>query len=360
MHGQMLDILLTEMSAQCCSCGRCVRNCRFLQQTGTPADIATKGSGDAALLTAYQCSLCGLCDAVCPEALSPSAMFLAMRQEAGSCNLTDLTRYRPWLNYETLGGSFLFRRHVLPANCTTVFFPGCSLPGTRPEGVLALWQQLRTDDPSIGLVLDCCGKISRDLGLTGRFEKVFGTLAARLKHVGVTNILTSCPGCTKIFKKYGNDFTVQSIYERLRHASPAPCTSGFGTVVIHDPCPSRFDSAHQDAVRSLVQAAGYRIEELSESRRTTRCCGQGGMVEACVPGTVIRESRLLATAANGRTIVTSGACCAETLCRQSAAFHVSDLFAGPVPLVQRQQVTSARRWINRLKLKFTRFACSTA
>lgn len=355
MSEQSIDMLLVEMSKHCNSCGKCARSCRFLQQTGTPAAIAEKGADNTALPVAYHCSLCGLCDAVCPESLSPSAMFLAMRQEAGNRGLTDLARYRPWLNYESLGGFFLFRRHVIPANCTTVFFPGCSLPGTRPEGVLALWQQLRTEDPSVGLVLDCCGKISRDLGLAGRFENVFGKLAVRLKRKGVTRILTACSGCTKIFRNYGNGFKVQSVYERLPLASLSPYSSDSAMVVIHDPCPSRFDSAQQNAVRSLVQAVGYRIEELPESRQTTRCCGQGGMVEGCIPGTIAREAGVLATAANGRTIVTSGACCAETLCQQSTTVHIVDLLAGGVNTTRKQQVSSARRWLNRLKLRFARF-----
>lgn len=350
---------LEEMSKRCTSCGTCVRACTFLQQTGTPAAIARKGADDTALSVAYHCSLCSLCDAVCPVTLSPSSLFLAMRQEAGNRGLTDIGPYRSWLNYETLGRSLLFRRYLIPTGCRTIFFPGCSLPGTRPVNTLALWRQVQSADPSIGLVLDCCGKISRDLGLSARFEKISGVLAARLKHAGITGILTSCSGCTKIFREYGNSFSVQSIYEYLPRAASVPCHSDSETVVIHDPCPSRFDSAQQDAVRSLVQSAGYRIEELPESRRNTRCCGQGGMVEGCVPGTVARESRLLAAAANDRTIVTSGACCAETLCQQSAAVHISDLLAGSGLPLRRQPVSSARRWINRLKLRFARFTCST-
>jgi Fe-S oxidoreductase len=352
---EKVETVMAEMTHNCTSCGECVRPCSFLQRYGTPAAIAQKNNDPENLLTAYGCSLCGLCDAVCPEGLSPSTMFHAMRQEAAVLKLVDLKTYKAWLNYEKLGGTPLFRRDSIPDGCTTVFFPGCSLPGIRPQTVLTLLQKLQKSEPTTGLILDCCGKISHDLGLTAQFEAIFGKLSERLKDSGVTRILTSCPGCSKILGKYGDGFKVASIYEVLSAEDtftlhlPQQQT----IVTIHDPCPARFDDVQQQAVRKLVTNAGYTIEELPEHGRTTRCCGQGGMVEGCIPGTVRHESRLIAAEAAGRKVVTSCGACCDTLSVATPTVHVADLLNGGIDYLAKP-VSSAKRWMNRLKLRFAR------
>jgi Fe-S oxidoreductase len=345
---------MSNMAARCTSCGECVRGCSFLQAEGTPAAVARRSDTDNNLLAAYRCSLCGLCDAVCPELLSPSDMFLAMRQEATHRHVLDLKTYSPWLTYEKRGGSSPFRRDAIPEGCTTVFFPGCSFSGTRPDGVIVLLQKLRTIDPTIGLVLDCCGKISHDLGLTERFEAIFNKLSERLKARGITRILTSCPGCSKILREYGEEFETTSVYEVLAEAEPVVVPSPDApTVTVHDPCPARFDDAQQKAVRQMVHSCGYRVEELPEHGRTTRCCGQGGMVEGCVPGTITHEAVKIAAAADGRMAISSCASCIDTLGAHTAALHLFDLIGSrgnmPVPPTP---PSSPRRWMNRLLLRF--------
>ncbi len=349
---------MADMAVHCTSCGECVRPCSFLQQHGTPAAIAQKTDFEKKLLSAYQCSLCGLCDAVCPEGLSPSALFLAMRQEAARLRLIDLGTYASWLNYERLGSSPFFRRDHIPDGCTAVFFPGCSLPGTRPAAVLTLYELLRQLDQTTGLVLDCCGKISHDLGLGERFDGLFEKLAARLLHKGITRIFTTCPGCSKIFRHCGKGFEVTSVYELISTlpSLPVHTPSDPQTIAVHDPCPARFDQPQQRAVRQLVSRCGYQVAELPSHGRMTRCCGQGGMVEACRPGTVRTEARLLAAEAGGVPLVSSCASCAETLTAITPALHIADLLTPDGSSNGRPATSSFRRWLNRLKLKFARLS----
>lgn len=354
---QQITMQFAEMARDCTSCGECVRPCAFLQQQGIPAAIAKRGESENNLLSAFDCSLCGLCDAVCPEGISPSTMFLAMRQEAIKRNLINLKPYRPWLNYEKLGSSILFKRDLIPSGSTTVFFPGCSLPGTRPDSVRELFTQLKQIEPTTGLVLDCCGKISHDLGMKDQFDAVFKRLSSRLQSKGITRIVTSCPGCSKILQKYGEAFDVVSAYELLSTELKTQTKEGKEqkTVVsIHDPCTARFDYTQQQAVRTLVQSCGYQIEELPEHGCSTRCCGQGGMVEGSVPGTIKRESRILAAEAGGRPVISSCAACCETLSPNTLTAHVADLLTGNTDF-STKPVSSAKRWLNRLKLRLARF-----
>ena len=344
---------MRRMAERCTSCGDCVRPCRFLQQRGTPAVIAGAGAASPNLLKAYDCSLCGLCDALCPEGLSPSAMFLAMRQQAAAAGAVDLRPYKPWLTYERLGGSFLFRRDYMPADCRTVFFPGCALPGTRPEIVKELFRRLRQQEPSMGLVLDCCGKISHDLGLQERFGAISRSLQRRLRKQGVTRVLTACPGCSKIFRSYGQDFEVRSVYERLVTEPMVQPVAPRGVVSIHDPCPSRFDPAQHLAVRRLAEQCGYQVEELAAHGRITRCCGQGGMVEACVPGAIRQEATVIGADASGRPLISSCAACCDTLSSVTPAAHVADLLAGDAEYFIKPK-SALQRWVSRFQLRWAK------
>ena len=357
---QTIGAAMADMAARCTSCGECVRPCSFLQQNGTPAACASTGATDQNLLKAFHCSLCGLCDGLCPEGLTPSELFHRMRQEAVARGLVNLKPYQPWLTYEKLGRHPLFQRNLFPVGCTTVFFPGCPLPGTRPDAVRGLYRLLQKQDMSIGMVLDCCGKISHDLGLTNRFEEIFGTLSSRLQKNGITRILTACPGCSKILRKYGSQFEVMSVYEALTEWQGSGNTgqdakSSLDPVVIHDPCPARFDHAQQQAVRRLVKSAGYAIKEMPSHGSVTRCCGQGGMVEGCLPGTVKSEARVIATESAGRPVISSCAACCETLAPTTPTAHIADLVTGTGSFTSRP-VSSLKRWLNRLKLRFSRFS----
>ena len=353
---EVQGLSLQDMAARCTSCGDCVKPCAFLQREGTPAAIAAWGLSEDNLRKAYECSLCGLCDALCPEYLSPSAMFLHLRRQAVANGILDTAVYQPWLKYEKLGAHPLFRRVWIPQGCTTLFFPGCSLPGRRPQAVRRLLSLLREQEPTAGLLLDCCGKISHDLGLEKNFRNIFQRLSQTINRQGIERILTACPGCSKIFRQYSENLEVLSIYEVLaKDLSPVPVKDDAPVVVIHDPCPARFDKAQQQAVRTLVTNAGWRIAELPESGARTRCCGQGGMVEGVRPGTVTQEAGAISAQAAKRRLVTSCASCAGTLERLLPTAHVADLYAGETAFASKQ-ASSAKRWLNRLMLRFARLS----
>jgi len=345
---------MEDMAALCTSCGECVAPCAFLQREGTPGAVAERGSGNHNLLKAFQCSLCGLCDALCPEKLSPAAMFLDMRRQAVASGLFDRRAYKPWLNYEKLGGSAFFRRDHIPRGCATVFFPGCALAGRSPQTVLDLYKQLQHIEPSAGLVLDCCGKISHGLGLEDNFSAIISRLEKRLAKRGIKRILTTCPGCSKILRKSEDRFDILSLYEELAaNGQTASVAEDAPVVTVHDPCPARFDEMQQQAVRTLVSQAGFRIEEMQQSGRKTRCCGQGGMVEGCVPGTLEQEGKKVMEMAGKHSVVTSCAACADSLERHLPTVHVAELEFSRINTSARS-TSSAGRWLNRLKLKFAR------
>ncbi len=341
-----------QIIEKCNLCGVCQKHCPFLQQYGLPKTIAANHCSVAALV-AFECSLCGLCAAVCPEKLFPEKLFLAMRRQAVEAGVVDFSPYRRVLRYEQWGRSALFSYYGLPDGGDTVFFPGCTLPGTRPKTTLALFEHLRKSIPSLGIVFDCCSKISHDLGRKVYFTEAFSKTCARLKKHGVRNLLTACPNCHVVFRQYGTDFNVQTIYEYLNQACPPPGDAIKGTVTIHDPCPLRRDDAVQTAVRTLVARIGLTLQEMPHSRCKTICCGEGGSVgflrsDLSRNWTFLRKQEVA-----GLLVVTYCAGCAGYLKGMTPAVHIADLLMNPEKKLNDSIQVARAPWtyLNRLGLK---------
>jgi Fe-S oxidoreductase len=264
----------------CLRCGLCQNECGFLQRHGLPAELAAEvGSPRERNAVAFECSLCGLCAAVCPVGLNPAGMLQAMRSAAARAGELDLRRYAPILEYELRGFSPLYTFYGLPPDCDTVLFPGCAFSGTRSKLVEPLYAALRRDIPGLGVVLDCCCRPSLSLGLDAFFERVFGEMTAYLIGQGVRRVLVACPNCWRTFNEQANEVAVETVYDRLA-ASPetldwilGAAASRRGVVRAHDPCALRFAPETQAAVRILLGRAGMDVEEMAHSGARTQCCG---------------------------------------------------------------------------------------
>ncbi len=324
-----LEFALENIRDYCTDCGACVESCKFLSQQGTPGSIATGFDGNSPLhrKIAYVCSLCGLCTAVCPEKLDPCRLFLEMRRQHLEAGHFDRTPYRTIIAYETRGRSSLFSWYGLPQGCDTIFFPGCTLPGTRPAVTVQMYQQLRRIIPSLGFVLDCCTNPSHDLGRTAYFQTVFGEMLDWLTGHGIRSVLTACPNCTKIFRQYGQGLTVQTVYEIFHNHGIGRILAGNISceVSIHDPCPLRNDLQVQTAVRGLVSDLGHTIVEMKHHKKTTLCCGEGGSVGFVDPQLSHEWRTLRQQEAGTRKLITYCAGCTSFLNQVTPTVHIVDL-----------------------------------
>lgn len=194
---------LRIIEEHCDECGACGKTCAFLSHYGTPKAIVTGDDFSRAVsqAIAYECSLCGLCTAVCPKKLDPGRLFLSLRRAVVAAGHFDASVYRTILGYEKRGRSKFFSWQGIPVGCDTVFFPGCNLPGTRMGTTLRLYVELCRTIPNLGVVLDCCSKPSHDLGRQAHFTSVFDELRQALLKKGVRRILVACPNCLKIFQQ---------------------------------------------------------------------------------------------------------------------------------------------------------------
>lgn len=347
-----------DLRTGCTECGACVKGCAFLTQYGTPKSISLgRNFNDPSHRTiAYECSLCGLCTAVCPEKLDPCRLFLELRRLHVAEGFLDERIYRVLIGYEQRGSSALFSWHGLPHGCDTVFFPGCALPGTRPAITMQIYQQLRQRIPKLGIILDCCTKPSHDLGRTAHFQATFSELTGWLTRHGVRTVLTACPNCTKMFRQYGDGLVVRTVYELLDASGKGGESSSIESreVSVHDPCPLRDDHRVQAAVRGLLTDLGLTVVEMRHHGKQALCCGEGGAVSCVNPHLSESWAILRAQEAQQRLVVTYCSGCVAYLNRVTPTVHIVDLLFRPDVPPRRGKEWATRppcTYWNRLLLK---------
>jgi Fe-S oxidoreductase len=306
-------------------------------------------------MLAYECSLCGLCGAVCPVGLRPEEMFLEMRRAAVDRRIAPLPEHRKALSYEKRGASRLFSCYALPRDCHTVFFPGCALPGSRPDQTIRIYEHLKKHDQNLGVVLDCCCCPSHDLGRAEFFSAMFDEMKSFLVDHGVKQVITACPNCHRMFRLYGAPLETVTVYEMLVQWG-APETSGAGgdlPVSVHDPCGVRQEKAVHAAVRSLAAGKGFSAVEMAHAGEKTLCCGEGGNAGAVAPEFADAWAARCRNETGGRILLTYCAGCAARLSGRTPVFHILDAVLDPESVVSGKVKTS--RWpmtyINRLRLK---------
>ncbi len=322
---------LSDMVASCLRCNLCVKECRFLSQYGNPGEFAERFNDNPQMSQedSFKCSLCGLCSSVCPKKLNPAALFLSLRKKGYENGLVNLKRYSGLLSYEKKGASKQYRLYHIPKNSDTVFFPGCSLPGTRPDKTYRAYKYLKEMIPGIGIVLDCCHKPSHDLGREVYFYSIFSALTALLKKSGIKHIIVACPNCYKVFNEYGSDFSLRTVYDVIADFGITSENKGNGTITIHDPCAVRFESGIHDSVRRLSISQGFKIHEMKHNRERTICCGEGGVVSCLSPDFSRAWTSQRSEEAGEHRIVTYCAGCAGYLSGKVPAVHILDLIFKP-------------------------------
>jgi len=336
----------------CDDCGVCVDECLFLRRYGlTPLKAVVEeeallnvhpGSANGQAGGApFACLLCGLCDSVCPVGLSPSGMFLEMRARRVR-NSAATPACRPFLSDKKYNLYSIYRSansidysDLSRPKAKTVLFPGCSLGTFYPKLTRALYDNLVRTEPGLGLLLECCQKPLRDLGLEERYEKATSKLIAALDDMGVEKIITACPSCLCALQERLRDREVVSCYSMIRPNSDQASFSSFGTeiagaagngqqegsrvkVTVHDSCSDRETGVVGSQVRHLLsETKTVEIVEMAHSGRNSLCCGSGGLVSAFDPDVAsdfnlqrVRE----AESSGAKMIVTYCATCAN-------AFH---------------------------------------
>lgn len=340
-----------KIAKECIECGLCQKDCAFLKGFQSPrqmaVDILVNKLNDT---TAFECSLCGLCQVVCPKGLKIDALMLNLRRIAHKKGIS-FPEHNVIRSYERRGVSPLFTYYALPSGCDTVFFPGCSLPGTRPAQLKHTFNKLQSLIPNLGIILDCCTKPSHDLGNHERFLKYFSELLDFLLKNGIRQVIVACPNCFKVFTTYGKELKILTVYELLQGDLRPVSQAENRSITIHDPCVMRWENGVQDAVRKISITLGFPIDEMKHSRKKTVCCGEGGSVGFLNEDFATNWSEIRKKEADGKEILTYCAGCSASLNAKGLSNrHILDLLyekEGKKAKVSRPPFT----YLNRLRIK---------
>ncbi|BBD07081.1 iron-sulfur cluster-binding protein [Desulfovibrio ferrophilus] len=350
-----LDERLEHMRQNCIECGVCVRECAFLRRYGTPWRIAGEWNSPRTERERlpFSCSLCGLCTTVCPLDLDPKALFLDMRRSAVREGLGHFPEHNRLVDYETRGTSSRYTWYGLPDGCDTVFFPGCTFPGTRPAVTRKLFTFLMSKVPNLGVVMDCCTKPSHDLGREQAFDERFSEMRDWLVKRGIRRVLVNCPNCYGVFEKNGGQIRPETVYEYLAANGVPENANLSGAVSVHDPCPLRDHPEAHKSVRTLLDRMGLEVKEMKHHGMNTVCCGEGGNVAPVDRQLATQWGNIRREESRGRTVVTYCAGCTAYLSSYVPAVHVLDLAFFPKQAAAGQAKISAAplTYLNRLRLK---------
>ena len=287
-------------AARClaCECLECVKVCRYLEAFGGyPKKYAREIYNNAAIVMGERkanrltnsCSLCGLCEAVCPNDFAMQDLCLAARQSMVKRGKMPPSAHDFALQDMEFSQSdhFFMARHA-PGQSQSqyLFFPGCQLCASAPGQVTRVYAHLRDNlAGGVALMLGCCGAPAYWAGREEQFSAVLSRWKATWKGLGSPRPVLACATCLKMFNDHLPEAEVVSLWEMLEETG-LPDTGLYRPdtpLAIHDPCTTRDEPAVQAAVRRLVTRLNTTAEELELGREHTECCGFGGLMQNANP-----------------------------------------------------------------------------
>ncbi len=185
--------------------------------------------------------------------------------------------------------------------------------------------------PATGLVLYCCGAPADWAGQGALFDETLDGLRTHLNDLGARRLILACPTCETVFARRLPEFETVSLWEVLREVGLPEGAAGSGggrRVAVHDACTARYQHDVQRAVRDVVTACGYEIDELEMSGERTECCGFGGLMLYANPemGDLVVDRRIAEGDAD--YIAHCAMCRDRFVARGKRSLHVLDLLFG--------------------------------
>ena len=287
-------------AARClkCDCAECMNACDMMQSFDKlPRRIVsdvrvTLNSVDqltqrVATRLLSSCSMCGLCDAVCTEHIDMGRFLLEARRIMHREGALPPVFHDFWIrDLRFTEGEQAYLARNAPGHDTSdyLFFPGCQLGASDPAYVEHAYRYLLEKRPQTGIILGCCGVPAEWAGDEPLAGSTTDRLRSQWQAMGEPTVVLACPTCRRMFDRHLPEIETTYLYGVIEQGGlPAGHTAGAGVVSVFDPCSSRHDEALQQSVRALVQAAGYRNEELPFAGETAQCCGNGGHIAAANP-----------------------------------------------------------------------------
>ena len=352
-----------------CQCLECVKVCVYLERFGSYPKKYTREiyNNESIVLGSHQanklinsCSLCGLCETVCPEAFAMQDLCLQTRQSMVRRGKMPSSAHEFALLDMAFSQSerFALARHEPGrSGSAQAFFPGCQLCGSAPDKVTAVYAHLRSVlSEGVGLILGCCAAPAYWAGCQEQFANELEGIREQWRSLGEPRLILACSTCLRLFKEHLSEIPVISLWQVLEENGDSLPSPGIvrETLAVHDPCTTRLEPEVQAAVRRLLHRLAVPVEELKLSRELTECCGFGGLMLNANPP-LAREVALRRAQRSERDYLAYCAMCRDSLASAGKrALHLLDLLF-PDPLIPdpaaREKTGWSQRQENRSRLK---------
>jgi NADPH-dependent glutamate synthase beta subunit-like oxidoreductase len=353
-----------------CECLECVKACSYLEKFGSyPRKYAREIYNNANIVAGRRpanklinsCSLCGLCEAVCPENFAMQTLCLKARRDmvkkgkmpasAHEFALLDMQ----FSNSDQFAMALHEPRHESSAY---IFFPGCQLCASSPAKVKSVYAHLReTLTGGVGLMLGCCSAPAFWAGEEELFERQFSMWQRKWEDLGRPRIILACSTCYNIFKTYLQEAPIISLWSILDETGLPHDFTGLKDAVplaLHDPCTTRYESHLQTNVRNLLQKMGQPFSELTAKSEYAECCGFGGLMQNANPDLAKTVINRLAGRSSADYVTYCSVCRDNLAGAGKRTVHILDLIFledGETDPAARKRPGWSQRQENRLRLK---------
>jgi len=276
-----------------CQCLECVKSCEFLAHfKGYPKKYARQINQNLRIVMGIHeantlinsCSMCGLCQEVCPENVNMAELCRLARKEMFEKGKMPPSAHDFPIRDMDFSNSelcVLTRHQPGHGSSSHIFFPGCQLSASAPDHVEKAYAYLTEQvDGGVGLMLRCCGAPAEWSGRTGLFQKGLQEFKDQWQEMGRPRLILACSTCYQTFKKHLPEVEIVSLWE-LYYQCGLPEVSKPkmpSLVAVHDACTTRHEGQIHKIVRKLLHQIGCRVEELPAGRNRTECCGYGGLM----------------------------------------------------------------------------------
>lgn len=243
----------------------------------------------------FKCSVCGLCEVVCPVELPLIEFWEELRYELTRRGYAPLSihkklkeityrHYNPYSGDQERRGDWA-NFEVKPSR--TLYFAGCTasfrLQNLAKATANAL-TKLGIEFTIAGKNEYCCGSPFLRTGQRDIFEKLFEKNMRYWEKSGIERIITSCPGCyktisqdyPKIAREKGYEFNIEvvhivSILEKGNFEKVEGVKATY-----HDPCHLGRHMGMYEEPRNVIRKLGIDFVEMERNRQYSLCCGAGG------------------------------------------------------------------------------------